>query len=147
MALKIYFGSLASDFIKDSGREIQDVAASLPKTPASQFSKWRAGKWSYIAERKLVPLIQAIAKNNKEMQAKLMIAYLIDMTPEIFRPVVDIMPRVGEEAVEPLDGKRWSPSLRARIEAIGNAYARDDNFMRMVDQLGKWAESINKEHR
>lgn len=149
MANKIFFGSLATDYITESGREIQQVAASIPKTPANQFSKWKNGKWTYIAERKLVQVIEAVARTDRSKRVNLMIAYLVDMTPEQFRPWIDIAPKLtaDESAQDSLAGKKWSPSLRAKVEAIGDAYARDEDFMRMADQLGKWADAINKRAR
>lgn len=144
MAKKIFFGSLAADYIAESGREIQEVAASIPKTPANQFSKWKTGKWTYIAERKLVQVIEAVTRD-RQKRINLMIAYLVDMTPEEFRPWLDIVPKLGGEApTEDLSGKHWSPSLRAKLEAIGDAYGRDENFMRMAEQLAKWAGKVNE---
>lgn len=145
MALKIMFGSLAADYITDSGREIKDVAEEIGKTPANQFSKWKTGKWTYIAEKKLLRIIDVIARRDRQRAVNLMIAYLWDMCPEAFRHVIDIKPRVGESEMNAqLAGQKWTPALRARLEAIGSAYARDKNFMRMADQLGEWAGVINK---
>jgi hypothetical protein len=143
MALKIFFGSLATDYIAQQGRNINDVAAALPKTPPNQFSKWKTGKWTYIAEKKLIRIIDEVARKDREKRVSLMIAYLIDMTPEVFRPLIDIAPKSGEADGVPALTGNWSPSLRARLEAIGAAYGRDKHFMRMADQLGEWAKAIN----
>ena len=55
--------------------------------------------------------------------------------------------RLPERAA--LDGARAAHAAhaaeRSRLEAIGSAYARDKNFMRMADQLGEWAIAINKD--
>lgn len=145
MALKIYFGSLAADYIADSGRNVKEVAEALPNTPANQFSKWKTGRWTYIAEKKLLQLVDIIARNDRQKRVNLIIAYVIDMTPEAYRPLIDIKPRSGEsEDAAGLTGNRWSPTLRAKIEAIGEAYGRDPDFMNMADQLGRWAATINK---
>jgi hypothetical protein len=144
MALKIYFGSLAFDYIVGSGRLVADVAESIGNTPANQFSKWKAGKWTYIADRKLVRVIDAVAGKDRTKRTALMIGYLIDMTPEPFRPLLNIVPRTGEsDDEEQLLSQKWSPSLRRKLEAIAAAYARDDDFRRMADQLGEWAKAIN----
>jgi len=145
MALKIMFGSLAVDYITDSGRELKDVAEAIGKTPANQFSKWKSGKWTYIAERKLLRIIDEIARRDRAKAVNLMMAYLIDMCPEAYRHAIDIKPVVGESDTDAvLSGQRWTPSLRARLEAIGAAYARDKDFMRMADQMGEWASVINR---
>jgi hypothetical protein len=144
MALKIFFGSLAVDYITEQGRDIKAVAESIGKTPPNQFSKWKAGKWTYIAEKKLVRIIDEIARKDREKRVSLMIAYLIDMTPEIFRPLIDITPKSGSSDESGSLSDKWSPSLRAKLEAIAAAYARDPDFMRMADQLGVWAVAINK---
>jgi hypothetical protein len=143
MALKIFFGSLATDYIAQQGREIKDVAEAIGKTPSNQFSKWKTGKWTYIPEKKLARVIDEIARKDREKRVSLMIAYLIDMTPEAFRPLIDIGPKTGDDATDVGLAGRWSPNLRAKLEAIGAAYARDKDFMRMADQLGEWAVSIN----
>jgi hypothetical protein len=146
MALKIYFGSLATDYIAESGRTIADVAETIGKTPANQFSKWKAGKWTYIAERKLLRVIDEIAGRDRDRRVNLMIAYLIDMTPEVFRPLIDIKPRSGDASANDagLIGSKWSPSLRAKLEAIAAAYGRDADFKRMVDNIGEWSVGVNR---
>lgn len=144
MALKIYFGSLAVDMIQQSGREIQLVAEAIGKTPASQFTKWKAGRWTYIAENKLLRIIDEIAGRDRSKRASLMVAYLIDMTPEVLRPLLSVTATAGDTPEDTGLTGRWSPSLREKLMEIGAAYARDDDFMRMADQLGKWAVTINK---
>lgn len=142
---KIFFGSLATDYIRESGRELNDIAAKVDKLSANQFAKWRKGEWTYIPEGKLVAMIDEIAQRDRSKRVSLMIAYLIDHTPDIFRPLIDITPKTGEAEGKPeLAGQRWSPSLRAKLEAIGRAYAKDEQFMKMADQLGQWAASINR---
>ncbi len=146
MALKIYFGSLATDYIAESGRTVADVAEVIGKTPANQFSKWKNGKWTYIAERKLLRVIDAIAGRDRDRRVNLMISYLIDMTPEVFRPLIDITPRTGDATAHHGGlGDKWSPSLRAKVEAIAAAYGREPNFKRMADNLSEWAEAVNKQ--
>ncbi len=148
MALKIMFGNLAADYITESGRDIARVAEAIGKTPANQFSKWKSGKWTYIAEKKLIRVIDEVAGKNRHWAVSLMIGYLIDLTPESFRHVIDITPKVGQQDTSAtLSGQRWTPGLRKKLEEIGAAYARDDDFMRMVDQYGKWAETINRRAR
>lgn len=145
MALKIFFGTLACDYIHESGREIKEVAALVPKTPQNQFSKWKSGQWTYIAEKKLLQLIDAVAGRDREKRAALMIAYLIDMTPEPFRPLIDIKPVSGAPDPEkPTAGMRLPSGLRDKLEEIGRAYARDADFKRMADSLGDFATAINK---
>ena len=145
MALKIYFGSLAADYINASGRTIKDVAAEIGNTPENMFSKWRTGRWTYIAESKLRKVIEVVARRDQAKRVNLQIAFLIDMTLEEYRPLIDISPASGKsEGAPELAGQRWSPGVRAKIEAIGAAYARDKDFMRMADQMAEWAVSINQ---
>ena len=146
MALKIFFGSLATDYIIDSGRTVADVAESIGKTPANQFSKWKNGRWTYIAEKKLLRIIEEICHRDREKRVALMIAYLIDMTPEVFRPLIDIKPVTGDATAHDagLTGGKWSPTLRAKVEAIAAAYGRDPDFKRMADGLSDFAEAVNK---
>jgi hypothetical protein len=144
MALKIYFGSLATEYITASGRTIQDVAEEIGNTPKNQFYKWRSGKWTYIAEAKLRRVIDVVARRDRDKRVNLQIAYLIDMMADEFRPLIDITPRTGEAEGNPLlTGQRWSPTLREKLEAIGAAYSRDRDFMRMADNMGEWAKGIN----
>jgi hypothetical protein len=144
MALKIFFGSLATDYINEQGRDAGAVADAIGGTSRTQFSKWKAGQWTYIAEDKLVRIILEVAGRDRKKQVNLMIAYLIDMTPEMFRPFIDIVPKTADEKPEPgISAKRWSPAVRAKVEAIGDAYARDADFMRMANQVAEWAKAIN----
>lgn len=146
--MKIYFGSVAYDMIAQSGREIQQVAEEIGKTPGSQFTKWKSGRWTYIAEAKLMRLIDVIAGKDREKRAALAVAYLIDMTPEALRPLLSVKSVSADTATEDTGlAGRMSPALREKLEDIGNAYAKDENFMRLVDQLGKWAKSINGEKK
>lgn len=93
MARKTFFGALAYDYITDSGRSLTEVAGLIGGTSPNQFSKWKTGMWTYIPQAKLERMIAVIAGRDQNRAAALMIAYLIDMTPEPLRHVIDIMPR------------------------------------------------------
>jgi hypothetical protein len=145
MALKIYFGGLAVEYVNASGRTIKEVAELIGKTPENQFSKWKMGKWSYIAEEKLLRVIDVVAGKDREKRVALMVAYLIDQTPDVFRPLIDITPRSGAETGKPeLTGQRWTPELRRKLEAIGSAYGRDEDLMHIIDTATKWSVRINE---
>jgi hypothetical protein len=144
MTLKTMFGNLLVEYIKDEGRLAQDVAAKVGKTPANQFSKWRKGEWTYIAHEKLVRLINC-ATPNREKRVNLMVAYLIDQTPEEFKPWVNVTPRMTEEAPDATLSKPWEKPLRAKLELIARAYSKNQDFMRMADNLGTWAEGVLRE--
>lgn len=146
MALKTFFGSLACAYIADSGRTVAVVAEAIGKTPENQFSKWRNGKWTYIAEKKLIRIIDEVAGRDRDKRNALMIAYLIDMTPELFRPFIHMESRTGEEVAAPAPvGMGLPKGLPEKLEAVGRAYSRDEQFMRMADSLFGFAKAINKQ--
>jgi hypothetical protein len=143
MALKIMFGSLAADYIRDSGREIGRVAEEIGRTPANQFSKWRNGRWTYIAESKLVRIIDIIAKKDQGKRAALMCAYLIDMSPDPLRHLIAVRPLIDDEKPKVKLGEDWTPSMRERLEDMARAYAQDAMFMEQMDMMGRMAKRIN----
>jgi len=145
MAQKIYFGQLATDYIAESGRSVREIARQIPSTPDNQFSKWKWGKWETIPEEKLTKVIDVVAGKDREKRVNLMIAYLIDQTPDRYRPLIDITPKSGASEGKPeLAGQRWAPDLLAKLEAMGAAYGRDEDFRILCDSLGKWAAHINE---
>lgn len=146
--IKVYFGQLVMEYIKEEGKLAKDVAEKVGRTPASQFSKWSHGRWTYIEPKKLQRIVEAVT-SNRQKRVNLIVAYLVDMTPAPFRPFIDVKPRMLEEnpADTNLMQKRWSLALRSKIEAIGEAYAKDTDFMRMVDNLATWAETLRKREK
>jgi hypothetical protein len=143
MALKIFFGQLADAYIADSGRNTITVGRALGIQP-NKFSKLKTGTWNYIAEKKLLRIIDEIAGRDRDKRSALMVAYLIDMTPEGFRPIIDIKPLAGADDDYTPAGMRLPKGVREKLEEIGRAYVRDKDFMRMADSLSEFARGINK---
>lgn len=143
MANKIFFGTLAFEMIQDSGRTVVQVAEAIGKTPQNQFSKWKAGKWTYIAPPKLRRIIDEVAGRDREKRVALQIAYLIDMTLDEFRPLVDIVPKTGSETTQAVFGDTMVPGLREKLEEMGKAYPQDGNFAKLCETMFGIARGIN----
>ncbi|MFT3783817.1 MAG: hypothetical protein QM790_17545 [Nibricoccus sp.] len=143
--LKVFFGLTAQDMIKAEGKTIAEVAAKVPGTPASQFTRWRRGDWGYIDADKLVRLVRAIT-SDPQKQAELIAAYLRDMTPREFH--LTVIPEIRNPSSDQktdLTGP-WASSIRAKLERIGHCYSKDEDFQRMVDTLDSWAtRMVSKE--
>lgn len=146
-ALKVLFGNMVHEYAREGGRTLEEVASKVKGTPASQFTRWKSGKWGFIENDKLVKLVRATT-DDQEKQSNLIIAYLIDMTPIEFRPMIDIglrgQVKGGTNTANELSGS-WSQDIRRKIEAIGKAYTKDEDFQRMVDQMASWGRRIIKE--
>ena len=144
---KVLFGSLCAAIAQEEGKTLQQVAAKVPNTPASQFTRWKRGDWSAIEEEKLVKLVTSITKDRRR-QADLIIAYLVDLTPVEYRPQIDIGQRGevlhGKSTAAELSGP-WSQDIRNKLESIGAAYSKDADFQKMVDTLAGWAKRIERD--
>lgn len=142
---KISFGSLAVAMIENSGRTIKEVADKLPHTPASQFTRWKKGLWTYIPEDKLMAIVRAISDDPRE-QCDLIMAYLHDLTPIPFRPMM-LLQQKGEAPVSINDGQAaWSDPMRRRMDDIAEAYPLSDDFALMTDNMVGWAKRLKKQH-
>lgn len=145
-ALKVLFGNMVHGYAREEGRTLEEIAAKV-KMPSSQFTRWKNGKWTVIETTKLVQIVRATT-DDFHKQASLIIAYLVDMTPVEFRTMIDVGLRGevknGNNTASELTGP-WSLDVRRKIEAIGKAYAKDEDFQRMVDQLASWGRRILKE--
>lgn len=144
---KTAFGELCARLIDESGRTLREVAAKVPNLPFQQFSKWRAGNWTYIP--KLEPVLKAVAPDDHRARCDLVIAYLTDLTPLQYRPTI-IIGQKGENEVGGLRpmagaGSNWSDEMRIRLDAVAEAYKVNDDFATMVDTMTAWAKRINKE--
>lgn len=141
---KIMFGSLCKAVAEEEGITLAEVAAKVPQTPASQFTRWQRGEWTSIESTKLVRIARALTKDVRR-QTDLVIAYLVDLTPIEFRPQIDIGQRGevqnGQNASDPLAGP-WSQDVRKKLEKIAAAYGEDPDFDRMVDSLSVWSERV-----
>jgi hypothetical protein len=145
-ARKVMFGSLCSSIAQEEGKTLQEIAAKVGGTPASQFTRWKRGDWTAIEHGKLVKIAKAVT-DDRRRQTDLIIAYLVDLTPVEFRPQIDIGQRGevlhGKSTSEELSGP-WSQDIRKKLEAIGAAYSKDADFMKMVDTMASWARRIEK---
>ena len=145
-ARKVMFGNLCSAIAQEEGKTLQEVAAKVGGTPASQFTRWKRGDWTSIDHEKLVKIARAIT-DDRRRQTDLIIAYLVDLTPLEFRPQIDIGQRGevlhGKSTAEELSGP-WSQDLRKKLETIGAAYSKDADFQKMVDTMAGWAKRIEK---
>jgi hypothetical protein len=143
---KVMFGSLCSAIAQEEGKTLQEIAAKVGGTPASQFTRWKRGDWTAIEHQKLVKLVRTITDDPRR-QADLIIAYLVDLTPVEYRPQIDIGQRGevlhGKSTSEELSGP-WSKDIRNKLEVIGAAYSKDADFQKMVDTMAGWAKRIEK---
>lgn len=145
-ARKVMFGNLCSAIAQEEGKTLQEIAAKVGGTPASQFTRWKRGDWTSIEHEKLVRIARAIT-DDRRRQADIIISYLVDLTPLEYRPQIDIGQRGevlhGKSTAEELSGP-WSQDIRKKLEAIGAAYSKDADFQKMVDTLASWAKRLDK---
>jgi len=146
-ARKVMFGSLCSAIAQEEGKTLQEIAAKVPNTPASQFTRWKNGDWTSIEHTKLVKLVRTVTDDPRR-QTDLIIAYLVDLTPVEYRPQIDIGQRGevlhGKRTSDELSGP-WSKDIRNKLELIGAAYSKDADYMKLVDTLASWARRLTKE--
>jgi hypothetical protein len=144
VSAKTSFGALAAAKIEESGRTVKEVAAKLDNTPASQFTRWKKGLWTYIDPEKLVQVVKEISDDPRE-QADLILAYIHDMTPLPFRPSL-LHGQKGEMPHSITAGEAaWSDPMRRRLDVLAEAYELNPDFAAMVDQLVNWGKRLKKE--
>ncbi len=126
-----------------------EIAKKVPNTPASQFTRWKKGLWTYIPVEKVEAVAKTICPEDYREQTDLIIAYLTDMTPLAYRPSILIGQKGENEKLRPMAGagSNWSDEMRQRFDAVAEAYKLDDNFAGMVDTLSGWAKRICREKR
>ncbi len=139
---KTAFGSLVAHKIEESGRTVKEVAKRLKATPASQFTRWKKGLWTYIPPEKLVEIVETVTDDPRE-QADLIIAYLHDVTPLKFRPVLTFAQK-GDIPFSIADGEApWRDPMRRRLDVLAEAYEKSPDLALMVDNLVAWAKRIS----
>ena len=142
MAIKTNFGATLHQTIRDNNLTAAEVMAKVPKTPASQLTRWKNGDWGYVEHEKLTQLARACSDDVEE-QSNIICAYLYDLTPIAFRPNLTIeVKRAGAKATDELTAP-WAADMRRKLDSIGKAYSKDADFMRMFDTLVGWAKRIN----
>lgn len=140
---KSSFGALAVDMIERSGRTVKEVAAKLPNTPASQFTRWKKGLWTYIPPEKLEMIVKAITDDPRE-QCDLIIAYRHDVTPMFYRPML-LDHQKGEAPISITSGEApWRDPLRRRLDVLAQAYELNNDFALMLDNIVGWAKRLTK---
>lgn len=146
---KIRFGHAVAAKLQDQNRTLRDVAAKIPNTPPSQFTRWKTGQWTYIPTEKLEAVVRTVAPNDYREQADLILAYLSDMTPQAYRPTI-LLGQKGENDADPNlkpitgAGAAWTEDMRRRLDAVAAAYELNDEFAHMVDTLVAWAKRLRK---
>jgi hypothetical protein len=141
---KISFGALCAAKLEQKGIPVRQLVKSLKNTPASQFTRWKQGLWTYIEHDKLQAIAEAISDDPRE-QCDLIVAFLHDMTPMKYRPMILHMQK-GESPFSITDGQApWSEPQRRKMEAIAEAYELNEDFAQMVDHLHTWARRVKKE--
>lgn len=141
---KTAFGLLLEAKIAESKKTTREIAAQLKGTPASQFTRWKQGRWTYIDSDKLVALIEAIAPHNSD-RCDLLIAYLHDLTPVKYRPMLQHA-RKGDIPRSITDGDApWRDPMRQRLDIVAEAYERNDDYAALVDHLVSWGKRLTKE--
>ena len=129
------FGMVVAAKIEDSGRTVREVAAKLKKTPASQFTKWKHGLWTSIDPEKLQRIVEVVSDDPME-QAEMIQAYLYDITPMKFRPIIEHSLK-GEGRASTTPWKKDTESRR--LAPIVEAYSLDREFAAMSNYLLSWA--------
>jgi hypothetical protein len=145
VSAKTSFGAICRVKIEDSGRTLKEVATKIPKMPASQFTRWQKGLWTYIEPEKIVQIVEAITDDPRE-QCDMIVAFLHDMTPIKFRPML-LHTQKGETPFSITDGKApWSDPMRRRLDVLAEAYELNADLAAMTDQLVAWAKRVKKEN-
>jgi len=148
---KRLFGDLCAVKIEDSGRSVKEIASKIPRTPASQFTRWKKGLWTYIPPDKLEAVCREISPDDYRGQLDLIIAYLADQTPAAFRPSI-LIGQKGEaegKGLRPMAGagSNWSEEMRQRLDAVAQAYLLNDDFANMVNSLTAWGKRLVQESK
>lgn len=137
--LKVMFGNLLHAYARDNGDTLADVAkrAGISST---YLSKWKGGRWDSIPEDVLTRVIEAATKDPVD-RGRLVVAYLLDITPARYRGLIDVSLIADKEDSAAAVKAR---GIGAQLEQVAEAYPRNDDFKRMADTLFGWARRINE---
>jgi hypothetical protein len=84
-----FLGAVLKLYLRADRRRLQEVAGAIGRHP-SQLSRIVSGERCHLEREELESLVQAIAPEDRDRQANLIVAYLLDQCPESFRDEVRI---------------------------------------------------------
>lgn len=140
---KTAFGLLLESILNERGMTARELCSRVKNTPASQLTRWKKGDWTYIPPDKLVAVIEAAADRTDD-RCNLLIAYLHDLTPLKYRPMLQHA-RKGDMPRSITDGDApWRDPMRQRLDVLAEAYERNDDYAALVDHLVLWGKRLTK---
>ncbi|CAA6696193.1 MULTISPECIES: hypothetical protein [unclassified Lentimonas] len=135
--MKTHLGEIIYQLAESKKLGIHELAAKVPNTTSSTFSKIRAGSYVRISDERLKQISLALT-DNPHTQASIMCAYLKDMCPKDFRHQIEIKPKLGKK-----NKNTPTPSgINETLEILAKAAAKDDSFHTHLESLGQLASAI-----
>lgn len=115
---------------------VKELAARVPGTTPSTFSKIRGGDFSRISDQRLEHIAEALAPDDPNTRAAIICAYLRDMCPRDYHHLVDIRPRAEDP------GGSFDMGIHKTLQKLAEASAKDDTFLAHLKSLEGLAEAI-----
>lgn len=136
--MKSHLGKIIYDITDSNEMSIYQLAAEVPHTNSSTFSKIRSGQYVRISDERLNAIANTLAPQDAGLRAQIICEYLKDMCPKNYRHLINISPK--ENTGSKQDYK--SSDINETLNIIGQAAATDDTFKAHLDSLRHLAESI-----
>lgn len=92
--MKTHLGEIIYQLAESNDLGIHELAAKVPNTTSSTYSKIRAGNYVRISDERLHSIGTALT-DDPNTRASIICAYLQDMCPKDYRHQVEIKPRKG----------------------------------------------------
>lgn len=136
--MKSHLGKIIYEITDSKEMSIYQLAAKVPHTNSSTFSKIRSGQYVRISDDRLTAIASALAPHERGLRTQIICEYLKDMCPKDFRHLIDISPK------EKTSGKHdyRSSDINETLNLIGQAAASDQTFKAHLDSLRLLAESL-----
>ena len=135
---KVHFGTTIHAVMRENGLSMADVGKASG-TIESQFSKWKAGRWQVIPEKRLLAVL-AVACKTPEQREACILAYAVDMIPAGDRSTITFgSKRAIEKATASVNA-----DLQLKFTRIAKAIPKDGEFRKMFDTLAGWAKVISE---
>lgn len=119
--------------------------AKRAKINEAQIYKWKMGAWTGIPDKTFDRVLDVVAETPED-RAALVAAYAMDMLTPKAEACVTILPRnpkAGPVDKSGLSG-RWNAELRRKLELIGNAVLKDEEFRRMFETMAGWSKRLDE---
>lgn len=136
--MKTHLGEIIYQLAEANDLGIHELAAKVPNTTSSTFSKIRAGSYVRISDERLRAIAEALGKDSPTRQTSIICGYLKDMCPRDFRHQIEIKPK---KSYQSKSGEQ-STGINETLDKLAKAAAKDQSFLTHLESLSLLADAV-----